>query len=80
MIGIRRSESRKPAWNRHCWPSSPCDCSRRVLKTVVDPVADARGSVSVIDNTKRTPGRGRQRADSDLFFSSRLGDANLNRS
>ena len=41
----------------------------RLLKRFVDPVAGARGSVSVIDNTEPILSRERQRPGPDLFFS-----------
>ena len=44
----------------------------RLLKKSVDPVAGARGSVSVIDNTRSPQSRERQRPGPDRFFSSLL--------
>lgn len=44
----------------------------RPLKKVVDPVADARGSVYVIDNAKPTQNRERERPGPDLCFSTLL--------
>ena len=46
--------------------------SSGLLKKGVDPVAGARGSVSVIDNTRPAQNRERQRPGPDLFFSSLL--------